>query len=269
MSEAVTSSSEPAASCEEASDESPMQLGDPQKEQVVGTLLTKIKDWDFDLFQLDKETGGHSLQFILWRALSMFGIISTFRIDCRALREFLRELEAAYRANPYHTSMHAADVVQSVVYFISKPEILPHLRDIEIFSLLIGSAAHDVGHDGHTNLFHVNSGSSLAIQHNDSSVQERHHCSLLFKITSRNEANIFSGMEESDRKKCRSMILELILHTDMQFRDQKTFEKEIFFKKRFSDLDHVHQFERTLSKHGTDITRWRNWNSAEGELSLP
>jgi len=47
-----------------------------------------------------------------------------------------------------------------------------YLQDMEIFTLLISGLAHDVCHDGHNNIFHINSKSEIAMLYNDISVLE-------------------------------------------------------------------------------------------------
>lgn len=54
--------------------------------------------------------------------------------------------------------------------------------DLEMFSLIISSAAHDVGHPGLTNRFLVNKRDEIALTYNDRSVLEMMHCSIVFSI---------------------------------------------------------------------------------------
>ena len=56
------------------------------------------------------------------------------------------------------------------------------LNKIDVLSFLIAGACHDIGHDGFTNSYHVNSISKRAVISNDVSVQESYHASKMFKI---------------------------------------------------------------------------------------
>jgi len=68
--------------------------------------------------------------------------------------------------------------------------------DCTLFSLLIASAAHDVDHPGHNNMFEMKNKSVLSVIYNDKSVLENHHCATLFKIASCKEAAIFDGLSK-------------------------------------------------------------------------
>jgi len=50
--------------------------------------------------------------------------------------------------------------------------------------MLIAAAAHDLGHDGLTNSYHMNAITARAIDANDISVQEHYHTAELFRILS-------------------------------------------------------------------------------------
>jgi hypothetical protein len=44
---------------------------------------------------------------------------------------------------------------------------LAKLNELDLLSILIGSVCHDLGHDGFTNQYHVNSNTERAIRFND------------------------------------------------------------------------------------------------------
>jgi len=57
-----------------------------------------------------------------------------------------------------------------------------HISSLNIFSAVIASLAHDVGHPGVTNRFLVNTRHKLAVNYNDLSVLESMHASKTFKL---------------------------------------------------------------------------------------
>jgi len=85
--------------------------------------------------------------------------------------------------DPYHTSLHAADVLQSVYYYITgggATDAMRKLNSIDMAALFISSAAHDVDHPGNNNIYEIKTKSKLATLYNDQAVLENHHCATLF-----------------------------------------------------------------------------------------
>jgi hypothetical protein len=59
-----------------------------------------------------------------------------------------QDVEAAYRDNPYHNSTHAADVVQGLACLFAQNPFTAQLTDLEMLSMIVACAIHDVGHPG-------------------------------------------------------------------------------------------------------------------------
>lgn len=75
--------------------------------------------------------------------------------------------------------MHGCDVCQGIHSMICQFELALLIDELEMFSILIAGFAHDVGHNGYTNTFHINTSSDLAVRYNDISVLESYHSSFL------------------------------------------------------------------------------------------
>ncbi len=60
----------------------------------------------------------------------------------------LQAVEEAYNANPYHNSMHAADVTQSLGVMFLSESFTSQLTSLELLSMLLSALVHDVGHPG-------------------------------------------------------------------------------------------------------------------------
>ena len=68
----------------------------------------------------------------------------------------------------YHNSIHAADVVNSVVFMLHNGfHKAARLTDVDIFSLIVASICHDIGHPGLNNAFLTASLHRLAQKYND------------------------------------------------------------------------------------------------------
>ena len=111
---------------------------------------------------------------------------------------------------------HAADVTQTIHFLISHTGMLHWLTELEIFAMIIAAAGHDFEHTGTTNDFHVNTKSDLALLYNDKSPLENHHASALFSIMQDPKMNILSGLSRSEYLEFRSLVVDMILGTDMR-----------------------------------------------------
>merc|ERR1719183_3107323 len=99
-------------------------------------------------------------------------LIPFFRITTTKLNAFFDRIEDQYMsANPYHNSLHATDVMQTVHAIICS--LPPNtLSEMEVLTLLFAACCHDVGHPGVTNQFRVAEQDDGAITYNDISVNE-------------------------------------------------------------------------------------------------
>ncbi|CAK5095866.1 unnamed protein product [Meloidogyne enterolobii] len=89
------------------------------------------------------------------------------------------------------------------------------LTDLELLAVLFGALIHDYEHTGHTNNFHIQSGSNFALVYNDRSVLENYHASSVFRLMKDEEKNIFERLSRDEFRDIRNMIIEIVLATDM------------------------------------------------------
>lgn len=106
-----------------------------------------------------------------------------WKLDRATVERFLRHIEAEYLSNPYHNAIHAADVTQmSAVILNSLQKQLKGIPKLEMFSIILASAVHDLGHLGVNNDFLINSKHPRATTYNDKSVNENFHVSRAFEL---------------------------------------------------------------------------------------
>ena len=56
----------------------------------------------------------------------------------------------------YHSGIHAADVLNSIVFLIYNGLISRgRLTDLDVFALIVSAITHDIGHQGFNNAFLV------------------------------------------------------------------------------------------------------------------
>lgn len=140
-------------------------------EKQVDALLESIEDWNFQVFQLAELTNGRPLFFTAFALFTQHDLIRKFNIDEAKLKRFLTIIEDGYDSrNPYHNSIHASDVLQTLNYFITKGGLSQFSTELDILAALLAAIIHDYAHPGLNNQFHVNTQSELAVRYNDKSV---------------------------------------------------------------------------------------------------
>ena len=194
----------------------PLKVLMEENEELADVMLHS-GEWDFNTLELVRCTK-EPLREVSYYLFSTHSIPEKFSIRREALQGFLRAVESRYlTSNFYHNSVHAVDVLNSVVFLLSSGlHRCGHFLDIEVFGLLIAAIAHDISHPGVNNSFLINKGDRLAMMYNDRSVLEMMHASSLFFIFRRQECNILSGVRVADAKHIRKVIVALILATDLQ-----------------------------------------------------
>ncbi|XP_076827980.1 dual specificity calcium/calmodulin-dependent 3',5'-cyclic nucleotide phosphodiesterase 1A isoform X2 [Brachyhypopomus gauderio] len=184
----------------------------------VITVLKHVDTWSFDVFALNHSSGDHALKFIFYELLTRYDLISRFKIPVSALVSFVEALEVGYskHKNPYHNLIHAADVTQTVHYLLLKTGMVHWLTELEIFAMIFAAAVHDFEHTGTTNNFHIQTRSDAAILYNDRSVQENHHVSAAYRLLQDDdEMNILYNLSKDDWRELRTLVVEMVLATDM------------------------------------------------------
>lgn len=188
-------------------------------------LLLKMEDWNFDMFEVDKITEGNPLLLITITLFHKYDFLHKFNIDPVKLKNFVTEIEAGYEKNPYHNSLHAADVLRTAHYFLTVGRCQSHMKPWELLGCIIASAIHDYGHPGVNNNFLITTQHEWAILYNDQSVLENRHVAAAYKVLMEPECNILENVKRDTRRKIRKLIVDLVLATDLFYHYQfvKTF----------------------------------------------
>lgn len=137
-------------------------------------------------------------------------------IPAKTFVTFMMTLEDHYvKDNPFHNSLHAADVTQSTHVLLNTPALESVFTPLEITAALFAACIHDVDHPGLTNQFLINSSSELALMYNDESVLENHHLAVAFKLLQNEGCDIFCNLSKKQRQTLRKMVIDMVLSTDM------------------------------------------------------
>ena len=186
--------------------------------------LVSPEAWSFDVFEYDvacsmlPEPGtGKTATLLCYYLLEQHGIIDSMKLDRVKVLAWLTKIDDGYiRSNPYHNSLHAADVCATVDYFLRQPNLARHLSNVDVLAVLISALVHDMGHLGVNNTFLEATKHELAVTYNDVSVLENHHVAAAFKLLKLKELDWTKTMDHDDYKDLRETVIQMVLGTDMR-----------------------------------------------------
>lgn len=192
---------------------------------LSATTRALLSTWDFDVLSF----GVDELQDVVVYIFSLQNLLQEFRVPETILRTFLKEISERYiNTNTYHNYKHGVDVFFTAYRLLVIPGLDMALSTLEVFSVLVGALAHDVGHIGVNNLFLVKTKHTLAIQHNDRSPLENMHCVVLYELLRKDSTNIFVNLDEKQWREARKIILTIILGTDMSHHFEQISKTQLF-----------------------------------------
>ncbi|KAJ7411165.1 hypothetical protein WISP_104016 [Willisornis vidua] len=88
------------------------------------SLMEKMNNWNFQIFDLVKEMGDQSGRILSQVTYTLFqdtGLFEIFKIPTQEFMNYFRALENGYRDIPYHNRIHATDVLHAVWYLTTRP----------------------------------------------------------------------------------------------------------------------------------------------------
>ncbi|EFJ48932.1 3'5'-cyclic nucleotide phosphodiesterase [Volvox carteri f. nagariensis] len=183
----------------------------------VERLLSSANNWQFDVFKLADATQDHALSTLAFFLFHQADLIRKFDIKPHLLARFIRRVEDGYRPNPYHSKIHAADVLQSLHVIIHRGGLSPGYVDpLTLMACYLAAVVHDYEHGGVTNDYLINSSDLLALRYNDRAPLENHHLAAAFTLLKKPEYAFMSHLPKADTDRLRKMVIELVLATDMK-----------------------------------------------------
>ncbi|EKX40897.1 hypothetical protein GUITHDRAFT_164576 [Guillardia theta CCMP2712] len=187
-----------------------------EQEVEIAKSMKGIATWSWDPFDLHEKTGGHALQALGLHVFQQWELLAEYNIDTDTMKRWLSFVEKQYADVPYHNSLHATDVLQTVNFMLQSAKLSQFVNRFQLLAILIAAIVHDLGHDGYNNNYHKHAITERAMAHNDQSIQENFHLHKLFSsMDAYPSINIFENFELETFWEMRRMIIDLILHTDM------------------------------------------------------
>lgn len=201
-------------------DEGSKQIEDTfsaERRHWIDSIKDQVFSWHFNIYELNKTTQGNPLITVTLALLEAYDLLDGWRIKRKTVEAFLLQVERAYLPNAYHNNIHAADVTQTACIIMqSFAKQVAEVPKIEQFCIIMASSVHDLGHLGVNNDFLISSKHSRATTYNDRSVNENYHISRAFEIARTfTGCDIFEGFSIEEQKKCRKLMVDTVLATDM------------------------------------------------------
>ncbi|XP_030750548.1 cAMP-specific 3',5'-cyclic phosphodiesterase isoform X6 [Sitophilus oryzae] len=185
-------------------------------EDELGKCLMEIDRWGIDMFRIGEMSNERPLTCVAYTIFTSRELLKSMMIPPKTFITYMMTVEDHYvKENPFHNSLHAADVTQSTHVLLNTPALESVFTPLEITAALFAACVHDVDHPGLTNQFLINSSSELALMYNDESVLENHHLAVAFKLLSNDGCDIFLNMTKKQRQTLRKMVIDMVLSTDM------------------------------------------------------
>lgn len=194
-----------------------MERKDEEKIGVPSALtLTRSQKERFntlDVYTFDLENLRQvKMLFYIAEQLDLF---KQFKINARALFNFIFTVKSKYQDNPYHNWSHALDVLQFHFVIARASGINEKLKPIEQLALYISLISHDIGHVGFSNNFLKQAKMPLSMLFNRS-ILETFHLSNLIQIMSMPGMNFIQDVDPEDQKIFWETSVHIVLMTDME-----------------------------------------------------
>lgn len=209
-------------------------LLDQDYNQTVRLFIQRSAlNWNFNSFTFDALCCGRSLTELLLHLFDYYNLYTTFNLDIIKVLKCFRLLEFGYHStNPYHNSVHAADVTQAMHCFIQENKIRKHMTNLEILCSILAAVCHDLDHPGVNQSFLVATKNPLADLYRNISVLENHH--WRFALCIFRESQLFDHFHADVLEDMKEQLKHLILATDIARQNE--------YLKRFRELTSSQQF---------------------------
>ena len=220
------------------------------KPEIVSTYHSMYKSLDMSIAKQLKNTSFPIHTFdnrqsdlipLIYFMFHDLGLIKIFNIDSNVMFTFLGTVVLMYRPIPYHSMLHAFDVVQTLYILLKYDCISSVLSDLEKLALLITGLVHDIDHMGLNNSFHLKAETPLGIivsASGSSSVLELHHATVAVELLQCSQTAILSKLSQPEWTSFIKILTHVILSTDLTRHNGVVTEFEAIPNFNNNDKDH-------------------------------
>mmetsp|Transcript_43094 Transcript_43094/g.125407 ORF Transcript_43094/g.125407 Transcript_43094/m.125407 type:complete len:922 (-) Transcript_43094:472-3237(-) len=193
--------------------EGPLRLG-PAADGIDSLNRDMLESWSCDLLSMDVD-GLRKVALYVFFHSQWRDFLGSCYTTLESFTRFWDAVRANYNDMPYHNFIHATDTCHTTYRLMCSSGVSGCFTDIEKYSLLVAAMGHDLGHQGLTNQFLVETKHELALRWHDKSPLENMHCANLFEICNQPGNNVFKNADTAESKQARKVCISAILHTDL------------------------------------------------------
>lgn len=216
-------------------------------------VLKHYKSWnDFDPFRLDQCCMGRGTSVLALHLFEKYDLFNRLKLPRSTLCRFMRKIEDGYIDVPYHSRIHATDVLQNMSCFLQVASMTKMLAPHEMLAGLVAAAIHDYKHPGVSNNFLVAIEDDRAVQFNDISVLENFHCAEAFKTMMEPSHDILALLPPTQRREVRDLVIEMVLATDMRKHFELHQQLHDLVAHRKEEEEKLQEAEKEKEKTGVD-----------------
>eukprot|EP00742_Colponemidia_sp_Colp-10_P008293 GILJ01008968.1.p1 GENE.GILJ01008968.1~~GILJ01008968.1.p1 ORF type:complete len:844 (+),score=127.17 GILJ01008968.1:68-2533(+) len=221
-------------------------------ESDVNRVLEVLKgseSWEFDIFALKELTQGNELSVMALHIFQEYDLIDEFCLSIKQVKGFVTRIQNGYLKDiPYHTATHGADVMQTMLYFLTTGGMMDaaNVNKLEFLACIFAAMIHDFEHPGYNNVFQVRARQPLALKYNDRAVLENHHVASVFTFlrAESDECNFLCSLNDEQFALLREIVIGAVLATDMSHH----FPALGLFKSKLQSNDFM-TFEKKEDRH--------------------
>ena len=182
--------------------------------QKLRVEMAKVSTWDFNVFTIESLASNMALFVVGSGVMETHQILKTLRIEFEPMRNLLLSIQNEYLDNPYHNSLHAADVTQTLNHFLTLGGLGSSLQSTTKFAALFAALVHDIGHPGRSNNFLIAQDHKMAVRYGYKSPLEHMHCAIAFNLLLIEENNVLIHLDKLEVFKIRNVVVDMVLATD-------------------------------------------------------
>jgi hypothetical protein len=176
------------------------------------TPLHVVNSWELDFLSVSVDERQKVVMTIIFD--TQLGHPNREHVSPNIFQTFFDKAMEGYSDQPYHNATHACDVFHTVYRLMCETHALLWVSPVETYGLMVAGICHDLGHQGKTNQYLVETQHEWALNYNDKSPLENMHCARLFRISAIPENNCFEKLNKTNYARIRKVIIAAILHTD-------------------------------------------------------